>query len=195
MIRIALQNKGRLSEASISYLATLGILLQRNENELIVTDLLRGIEVLFVRDDDIPQLVENGSADFGIVGENVLQEQGSLLPIQEKLPFGGCRLVIATPINGELTSIEMLSGKRIATSYPRLLQQYLKEKRIYALLIPLNGSVEIAPSLGLADAVCDLTQSGTTLRKNNLQPIETIFISQAVLIKSPVTSQSLICKS
>lgn len=189
MIRIAIQNKGRLAEESLLYLAQKGLSLERNKGELIIQDDRFGIEILYVRDDDIPHLVESGAADFGIVGENVLRELGSLLPIESKLGFGSCNLVIAVPESSGIISVQDIAGKKIATSYPRILQEYLKKNNIYATMIQLAGSVEIAPSLGLSEAICDLTKSGQTLKQNRLRVIENIFCSEAVLIKSPVSKQ------
>lgn len=137
-----------------------------------------------VRNSDIPVYVGDGVADFGIVGENVLIEQECRLPMVKKLGFGKCSLVIAAP-----KMIKDLSEERIATSYPNTLKKYLREKKINASIIKINGSVEICPGLGLSDAICDITQTGQTLRKNGLKVVEKILDSEAVLVSSPFTSK------
>lgn len=141
-------------------------------------------EAILVRNSDIPVYVDSGVADFGIVGENVLFEQDCRLPVVAKLGFGKCSLVIAAP-----KKIQNLSEERIATSYPNTLKKYLKKNRINASIIKINGSVEICPGLGLCDAICDITQTGRTLKENRLKVIEKIMDSEAVLISSPNLSQ------
>jgi ATP phosphoribosyltransferase len=141
------------------------------------------LEVFFLRDDDIPQYVEDGVADIGIVGENVLVEKNKVVEVVEKLGFGKCRLSIAVPRNMDYPGIESLAGKRIATSYPVLLNKYLKEKGVQCDIHEISGSVEIAPGIGLADAVADLVSSGGTLFMNGLKEVETILSSQAVLVQ------------
>ena len=141
------------------------------------------LEVFFLRDDDIPQYVEDGVADIGIVGENVLVEKNKVVEVVEKLGFGKCRLSIAVPRNMEYPGISSLEGKRIATSYPVLLNKYLKEQGVQCDIHEISGSVEIAPGIGLADAVADLVSSGGTLFMNGLKEVETIFSSQAVLVQ------------
>lgn len=142
------------------------------------------VETILVRNSDIPVYVGSGVADFGIVGENILFEQECRLPVITKLGFGKCSLVIAAP-----KKIKDLSEERIATSYPNTLKKYLKQNKINASIIKINGSVEICPGLGLCDAICDITQSGRTLKENRLKVIEKIMDSEAVLISSPNLSQ------
>jgi ATP phosphoribosyltransferase len=139
--------------------------------------------VFFLRDDDIPQYVEDGVADIGIVGENVLFEKNKKVEVVEKLGFGKCRLSIAVPRNMEYADIHSLDGKRIATSYPVLLKKYLEQNKVNGEIHEISGSVEIAPGIGLADAVADLVSSGGTLFMNGLKEVETIFSSQAVLVQ------------
>ena len=143
------------------------------------------LEILFLRDDDIPQYLEDGVADVGIVGENVLAERNSGLERVEKLGYGNCRLALAVPRTLEYRSIADLDGKRIATSYPRILTEFLERNAVSAEIHNISGSVEIAPSIGLADAVCDLVSSGNTLFTNGLQEVETVMTSEAVLIARP----------
>ncbi len=160
-----------------------GITIANGGNKLKAEAANFPIEVYFLRDDDIPQYVEDGVADIGIAGENVVYEKRKQVDVQEKLGFGKCRLSIAVSKN-ETFSQPWLNGKRIATSYPVLLQQYLDKQNISAEIHEISGSVEIAPGIGLADAICDLVSSGSTLLTNGLKEVETILFSQAVLISS-----------
>jgi len=184
-IRIAIQKKGRLKENSLNFLSSLGLKFKRMENELIVPCKNIDIEILFVRNSDIPVYVKNGATDFGIVGENVIYERSDRFKILKKLGFACCKLVIAVPNDSLIKNIKDLQDERIATSYVESLKRYLGENLVSASLIYIKGSVEIAPQLNLADAVCDITQTGNTLRENNLKQIATILESQAVLIESP----------
>lgn len=190
-IRIAIQSKGRLSEPSIQFLRKLGFKFNPNGRNCMVGCSNIGVDILFLRDDDISEYVERGVADFGIVGENVLLEKRSRVTVMRKLGFGRCRLVIAIPEKCPRKNLEYLEGKRIATTYPDLLAQFLQIQRIKAEIIYIQGSAEIAPNLNLADAVCDLSQSGKTLVENQLVPIATILESQAVLIQTPYPKQNL----
>ena len=140
------------------------------------------LEIYFLRDDDIPEYVADGVADIGIVGENVLMETAKTVDVIERLGFGKCRLSLAVPKNFDYASPEDFSGKRIATTYPNILQKFFDEKNISAEIHTISGSVEIAPSIGLADAVCDLVSSGSTLFTNGLREVETVLRSEAVLI-------------
>lgn len=200
-IKIAIQRRGKLSEPSKDYLNSLGLQFKReSEDELATRCTNADVTIFWLRDDDIPQLVGAGVVDFGIVGENILLEKNIDTPVVQKLCFGKCRLVIAVPKNAGITRLADLTRKRIATTYPFILQRYLKAQRIVADIILVSGSAEIAPLLDMAEAVCDLTQSGKTLKKNNLTVLEIILESQAVLISSPVIgalqSQFLnLCKS
>ncbi len=184
-VRIAVQGKGRMADKSLEFLYSLGLRFTANGRNCIAKCDNYNLDILFLRDDDIPKYVERGVADFGIVGENVILEQNSRVKILKKLGFCSCSLVIAVLESSIISKIYDLEGRRIATSYPELLKAFLAEKRIEADVFTLEGSVEIVPSLDLADAICDLTQTGKTLKDNNLKPISTILDSQAVLIQSP----------
>lgn len=182
-LKIAIQKSGRLYEDSVSLLKECGIDLRNVKDRLKTESDNFPLEVFFLRDDDIPQYVEDGVADIGIVGENVLVEKNKVVEVVEKLGFGKCRLSIAVPRNMEYPGINSLQGKRIATSYPVLLNKYLKEQGVQCDIHEISGSVEIAPGIGLADAVADLVSSGGTLFMNGLKEVETIFSSQAVLVQ------------
>ena len=181
-IKIAIQKSGRLYEDSLRLLKECGIYIY-NGNKLKSEATNFPLEVYFLRDDDIPQYVEDGVADIGIAGENVVYEKRKQVEILEKLGFGKCRLSIAVGKN-ESFSRQWLNGRRIATSYPVLLQQYLDKQNINSEIHEISGSVEIAPGIGLADAICDLVSSGSTLLTNGLKEVETILSSQAVLISN-----------
>lgn len=181
---IAIQRRGKLREASQIFLKAKGIDLPDDDSQLVSVCEQSGVRILYLRDDDIPEYVIRGVADYGIVGENVLYENNYDVNVQEKLQFGACRLVIAVPEASSIQSVQDLEGERIATSYPYLLQNYLQVKRIHAAIIPIQGSVELTPELNLADAVCDLTQTGATLQAHNLRVIETVLESQAVIIRN-----------
>lgn len=183
--RIAIQSKGRLAEESMNFLSSLGLTFSPNGRNYIAKCQNYPLEILFIRDDDIPEYVEGGVADFGIIGENVLLEKQSQVIVAQKLGFGLCSLVIAIPENSSIKQLSDLEGERIATSYPNLLKAFLEKEKINAAVIPIKGSAEIAPSLNLADAICDLTKTGQTLKENNLKQIVTILESQAVLIQTP----------
>ncbi len=185
-IRIAIQKEGRLKGQSVEFLASLGLEFSRaNERALVVPCTNADVEILYVRHADAPQYVQNGAADFAVVGGNVLHENQFNVKEVKELNFGICSLVIAVPRASPLATIRGLEGERIATSYPNSLRRFLQKQKINAAVIELKGSVEAAPALGLADAICDLAQTGNTLRENNLVPIETVFRSTAVLIESP----------
>ncbi len=183
--RIAIQKSGRLYQASMDFLTARGLKFPPNGKSLIVPCENFDIDMLLLRDDDIPEYVRAGVADFGIVGENVLAEKGIELPVIEKLDFGKCKLVIAVPEESRIKTPENLQGKRIATSYPKLLSGFLKEKSVEAVVVPISGSTEITPELDLADAICDIVQTGSTLKAHDLAPICVIMESQAVLVQSP----------
>ncbi|MBT3865410.1 ATP phosphoribosyltransferase [Candidatus Peregrinibacteria bacterium] len=190
-IRIAIQKRGRLQEPSLNFLKNLGLKFKPNGSKLITLCTNANVEILYVRNSDIPQYVKYGVADYGIVGENVLIEKKAKLKIIRRLGFGKCKLIIAVPKKSNIKTINDLSEERIATSYLNTLKQYLKNKKINASTIEINGSVEICPTLNMADAICDITQTGTTLKENNLEIIEKILDSEAVLIESPFTNQNL----
>ncbi|WP_119078901.1 ATP phosphoribosyltransferase [Chitinophaga alhagiae] len=181
-LRIAIQKSGRLHEDSIKLLKECGIDINNGVNKLKTEASNFPLEVFFLRDDDIPQYVEDGVADIGIVGENVVLEKNRPLRTVEKLGFGKCRLAMAVPKGMEYNSIRDLNGQRIATSYPVILQDFLKKMDITAEIHEISGSVEIAPGIGLADAICDLVSSGSTLFMNGLKEVETILRSEAVLV-------------
>lgn len=183
-LKIAIQKSGRLSEDSIGLLKECGIDLRNVKDRLKTMSDNFPLEVFFLRDDDIPQYVEDGVADIGIVGENVLFEKDKSVEVLEQLGFGKCKLSIAIPRNEEFTGIRQFSGKRIATSYPGLLAKYLMEHHVEADIHEISGSVEIAPGIGLADAIADLVSSGSTLFMNGLKEVATILQSQAVLVKN-----------
>ena len=183
-IRIAVQKSGRLYEDSVKLLKECGIDLRNVKDRLKTESDNFPLEVFFLRDDDIPQYVEDGVADIGIVGENVLLEKNKKTETVEELGFGKCRLSIAVPRTQEYDGVASLKGKRIATSYPFLVNSYLKTHNVTADIHEISGSVEIAPGIGLADVVADLVSSGSTLFMNGLKEVETILQSQAVLIKN-----------
>jgi ATP phosphoribosyltransferase len=182
MLKIAIQKSGRLSEDSLKLLKDCGIDLRNVKDRLRTESDNFPVEVFFLRDDDIPQYVEDGVADIGFVGENVVYEKKKSVQVREKLGFGKCRLSIAVKKSDEYADVSFLQGKKIATSYPVLVQDYLNKKGISAEIHEISGSVEIAPGIGLADAVCDLVSSGSTLFMNGLKEVENILQSQAVLI-------------
>jgi ATP phosphoribosyltransferase len=181
-IKIAIQKSGRLYDGSMQLLRECGIELGNGHNQLRVLAANFDLEAYFLRDDDIPQYVEDGVADIGIVGENVLAEKNKQVSLVEKLGFGKCRLSLAVPKAWNYENISQLEGKKIATSYPVILQQYLNQSGVQAEIHEISGSVEIAPKIGLADAICDLVSSGSTLFMNELKEVEPILQSQAVLI-------------
>ena len=189
MLRIAIQKSGRLFDDSVGLLKECGIDLRNVKDRLKTESDNFPLEVFFLRDDDIPQYVEDAVADIGIVGENVVYEKNKSVEVVEKLGFGKCRLCLAVPRSLEFAGISILSGKKIATSYPYLVNQYLEKNNIKAEIHEISGSVEIAPGIGLADVVCDLVSSGSTLFMNGLKEVETILQSQAVLIRNQKLDQ------
>ena len=184
MIRLAIQKSGRLNNDSLTLLKDCGINIENGKDQLKTSATNFPVEVFFLRNGDIPQYLRDGVVDLAIVGENLLEEKGSDIEIIEKLGFSKCRVSIAFPKEVEFKSISDLNGKRIATSYPNTVKTFLKENKINAEIHVINGSVEIAPNIGLADAICDIVSSGSTLFKNNLKEVLLIAKSQAVLVKS-----------
>jgi ATP phosphoribosyltransferase len=182
MLRLAIQKSGRLSEDSLKLIRECGISFISSSLKLKTESTNFPLEILYLRDDDIPGYVADGVADIGIVGENVLVEEGMQSLTVEPLGFSKCRLSLAVPKSDTYESIADLQGKNIATSYPKLLQAYLDERGVQAHIHTISGSVEIAPSIGLADAICDIVSSGSTLISNGLKEVERVFKSQAVLI-------------
>lgn len=181
MLKIAIQKSGRLYEDSMKLLKECGIQLNNGNKQLKTVAENFPLEVYFLRDDDIPQYVYDGVADIGIVGENVLLEKGKDIQLVKKLGFGKCRLSIAVPKSFKYKTNADLNGLKIATSYAAVLKKYLKKNKIDAEIHEISGSVEIAPGIGLADAICDLVSSGSTLFTNNLKEVEVILKSEAVL--------------
>jgi ATP phosphoribosyltransferase len=183
-LRIAIQKSGRLYEDSVQLLKECGIALRNVKDRLKTEADNFPLEVFFLRDDDIPQYVEDGVADIGIVGENVLYEKNKQAAIVEKLGFGKCRLSVAIPRSQQYEGVQSLQGKRIATSYPYLVNEFLAKNNIQAEIHEISGSVEIAPGIGLADVVADLVSSGSTLLMNGLKEVEVLLQSQAVLVRN-----------
>ena len=181
-LKIAVQRSGRLSDGSVDLLRKCDVGFSNGLGKLRSIAQNFPLEILFLRDDDIPQYVEDGVADIGIVGENVLAEGARDVETVEKLGFGRCRLAVAVPKGSALASVRDLASKRVATSYPNILGEFLRRNSVEAEIHAISGSVEIAPSIGLADAVCDLVSSGSTLFTNGLSEIETVMTSEAVLI-------------
>ncbi|MEO8111852.1 MAG: ATP phosphoribosyltransferase [Ginsengibacter sp.] len=182
MLKIAVQKSGRLYEHSLQLLKECGIELNNGNRQLKATSMDFPVEVYFLRDDDIPQYVFDGVADIGIAGENVVFEKNKKVEIMNRLGFGKCRLSIAVPKSMDYKSAADLQGLKIATSYTGLLQKFLDEKNVSAEIHEISGSVEIAPGIGLAEAICDLVSSGSTLFTNGLKEVEVVLKSEAVLI-------------
>ena len=187
-IRIAIQKSGRLSDKSLELLRECGIHFTNGANKLKAVAANFPAELLFLRDDDIPGYVEDGVADLGIVGENEVAEKHKNVEALKKLGFSKCRLSLAIPRDVSYTDVSFFEAKNIATSYPKILRDFLEAHQIDAQIHEISGSVEIAPSIGLADAVCDIVSSGSTLLSNGLKEVETIFRSEAVLIGHPGAS-------
>ena len=188
MIRIAIQKSGRLNQDSLRLLKDCGISIDNGKDQLKASARNFPMEVFFLRNGDIPQYMRDGVVDIAILGENLLIEKGNELEVIEKLGFSKCRVSIAIPKGSHFSGIKDLEGKKIATSYPKTVKAFLEENRIKADLHIINGSVEIAPNIGLADAICDIVSSGSTLFKNNLKEVIEIKTSEAVLVQAPVLS-------
>lgn len=199
-LRLALQKSGRLTEPSLELLARCGLKISRGKDQLLGIGENMPLDVLFVRDDDIPDLVQEDVCDLGLVGLNVLEERR--LEMQARgaaanfetlrtLDYGRCRLSLAAPDGVAWHGAATLAGKRIATTYPYTLRRYLEQRGIQAEIVTLSGAVEIAPRLGRADFICDLVSTGSTLQANHLREVETVLESQAVLIRTPVALPAL----
>ena len=188
MIKIAIQKSGRLNKESLDLLKKCGISIDNGKDQLKAAARNFPLEVLYLRNGDIPQYLRDGVVDLAIIGENLVFEKGKDLIVVEKLGFSKCRVCIAVPKDFNFTGIKDLEGKKIATSYPNTVNKYLSEKGISADLHIINGSVEIAPNIGLADAICDIVSSGSTLFKNNLKEVATIVKSESVLVQAPYLS-------
>lgn len=182
MLRIALQNKGRLNEDSVSLLSDAGISISDSKRKFLTRASNFPMEILYLRDDDIPQTVAEGVADIGIVGLNEVEEKQADVRVVQKLGFGGCRISLAIPKNDDYQGLEYFQGKRIATSYPKILKRFFDKNGIKADIVTITGSVEIAPAAGMSDAIFDIVSSGGTLVSNGLKEVEKIFFSEAVLI-------------
>lgn len=182
MLRIAVQSKGRLYDETMLLLEEAGIKLNKGKRVLLLSAKGFPVEVLFLRDDDIPQSVANGVADVGIVGENEYVEKGAQAELIKRLGFSKCRLSLAIPKDEEYNGVAWFEGKTIATSYPAILDSYLKENNVNAELHVISGSVEIAPGIGLANAIFDIVSSGSTLVSNQLKEVEVVMNSEALLI-------------
>ena len=183
-LKIALQKSGRLNENSIQLLKECGIKFPNGSSKLIAESPNFPLEILFLRDDDIPQYVEQEVADIGIIGENVALESNKKLDVISRLGFGVCRLSLAIPKEENYTGPSFFNNKKIATSYPNLLNNFLKENKLTAEIEMISGSVEIATGIGLADSICDIVSSGSTLLSNGLKEVETLLQSEAVLVAS-----------
>ena len=185
MIRIAVQSKGRLYEDTMALLAEADIKVRKSERSLLVRASEFPIEILYLRDDDIPQTVAQGVADLGVVGENEYLERGEKADIVKKLGFSKCRLSLAIPKSEQYNGLQWFEGKTIATSYPNILREYLKKEGVNSNIHVITGSVEIAPGIALADAIFDIVSSGSTLITNNLKEVEVVVQSEALLIATP----------
>src|SRR5689334_15333016 len=183
MLRIAIQKSGRLQEGSMDLLQESGLSIANGRDQLKTQARNFPVEVLFLRDDDIPQYIEDGVADVGIVGENIFVEKQKQSKLVKRLDFAKCRLSIAVPRNATYDGTQFLNGKNIATSYPVIVSRYLQSKGVQAGIHEISGSVEIAPGIGLADAICDLVSTGSTLLSNGLREVEVVMQSEAVLIR------------
>ena len=187
-IKIAIQKSGRLNQDSLKLLKDCGISIDNGKDQLKASSSNFPLEVLYLRNGDIPQYLRDGVVDIAIIGENVLIEKGTDIGIVEKLGFSKCRVSIAVPKDVKYNSIQDLDGARIATSYPNTVINYFKKFNLTPDIHLINGSVEIAPNIGLADAICDIVSSGSTLFKNNLKEVEKMLTSEAVLAVSPSIS-------
>ncbi|WP_316765347.1 ATP phosphoribosyltransferase [Pedobacter frigiditerrae] len=181
-LKIAIQKSGRLNEKSVEILKNCGLSFENYKSSLIATVANFPLEILFLRDDDIPEYVQDGIADLGIVGENVIIEAGADVSYLQPLGFGKCTLKIAVQSTSDITELSQLNGKAIATSYPVILQKYLTENNVDAQIRMISGSVEIGPGLGLSDAIFDIVSTGGTLKNNGLKPFADVMQSEAVLI-------------
>jgi len=184
-IRIAIQKSGRLNQDSLQILKDCGISIDNGKDQLKASSRNFPMEVFYLRNGDIPQYLRDGVVDIAIIGENVLIEKGEDIDIAEKLGFSKCKVSLAVPKSFKYRSVTDFEGKRIATSYPNTVKNYLSKKGVNAELHIINGSVEIAPNIGLADGICDIVSSGSTLFKNNLKEVEVMLQSEAVLAVSP----------
>ena len=186
-LKIAIQKSGRLTEDSLSLLRACGLEFEFQKQSLYSPCRNFDLDVLALRDDDIPEYVQDAVADLGIVGENIVREKGARAEVILKLGFGHCRLSISVPQRSSIRSVKQLNRKRIATTYPATLKQFLRSEGLKAEVIELSGAVELAPTLDVADAICDIVSTGTTARVNGLRPLSTVLTSEAVLIANRTT--------
>ena len=194
-LKIAIQKSGRLNEKSVQLLKNCGLQFDNYKSSLITTVSNFSLEILFLRDDDIPGYVESGIADLGIVGENVIDESQAKVHYVQRLGFGKCTLKLAIAKDSSMQQLSDLKGKSIATSYPNILNGFLKENNIEAEIHEISGSVEIAPGLGLSDAICDIVSTGGTLKNNGLKPFADVRTSEAILISRPeLESDPILCE-
>ncbi|TKD66116.1 ATP phosphoribosyltransferase [Flavobacterium sp. ASW18X] len=184
-LRIAIQKSGRLNEDSLDILKNCGVSIDNGKDQLKASARNFPMEVFYLRNGDIPQYLKDGVVDIAIIGENVLFEKGEGITVAEKLGFSKCKVSMAIPKGKQYTSFKDFEGKRIATSYPNTVNKFLEQNGVKADIHLINGSVEIAPNIGLADAICDIVSSGSTLFKNNLKEVEVLLKSEAVLAVSP----------
>ncbi|MFQ5930264.1 MAG: ATP phosphoribosyltransferase [Acidobacteriota bacterium] len=184
-LKIAIQRQGRLAEPSRQILKSIGLDFEYHQGRLFSPCQNFPLDILFLRDDDIPEYVQDGVTDLGIVGLNIVQEKAAEVVRLDCLGFGSCTLSIAVPQKSSFRTVYDLQDRRIATSHPRVLQRFLEEKEVSARVIEISGSVEITPSLDVSDAICDLVSTGSTLRINDLEPIEVVLKSEALLIANP----------
>ena len=193
-LKIAIQKSGRLNEKSVELLKNCGLNFENYKSSLISPVSNFPLEILFLRDDDIPEYVQDGIADLGIVGENVIQETEVEVAYLQKLGFGKCSLKIAVPNNHNIRDLGQLNGKSIATTYPVILKKFLQKNKIQAEIRTISGSVEISPGLGLSDAICDLVSTGGTLKSNGLTAFADVMSSEAVLIGGKGSEESELVK-
>ena len=191
MIRIAIQKSGRLNEDSLKLLKSCGISIDNGKDQLKAAARNFPLEVFYLRNGDIPQYLRDGVVDLAIIGENLIVEKGQDLEVIERLGFSKCRVSIAIPKDKPYKGVKDLNGLRIATSYPETVRQFLEQNNLAAEMHIINGSVEIAPNIGLSEAICDIVSSGSTLFKNNLKEVEVLMKSEAVLVQSPKVSADL----
>ncbi|NGF56650.1 ATP phosphoribosyltransferase [Parapedobacter sp. SGR-10] len=194
-LKIAIQKSGRLNEKSVLLLKNCGLDFENYKSSLITTVSNFNLEILFLRDDDIPGYVEEGIADLGIVGENVIDESQAKVNYIQRLGFGKCTLKLAIPKDSPVQELKDLNGKSIATSYPNILKNFLDEYKIQADIQTISGSVEIAPGLGLSDAICDIVSTGGTLKSNGLKPFADVRKSEAILIgRNGLEKNEILCE-
>jgi ATP phosphoribosyltransferase len=184
-LKVAVQKDGRISDDSIALLKSMGFDFEVRSRSLFSPCRNFPLDILSVRDDDIPEYVQDGVSDFGIVGENIMVERGSRVEIVDRLGFGNCQLAICAPKTGSIKDLSSLRGARIATSYPRTVKRFLEANRIDASIVEISGSVEITPALNVSDATCDIISTGSTARVNGLEVIHTVMSSEAILIGNP----------